>query len=73
MANIADDTGVNGKRGDFEAAVAYLLPNDPAVKRKQQDGKSGAGEITDVKAEVSDFGIDNKPAEHDTLAEREKE
>ena len=56
MANINDDTGPGGKRGDFEAAVAYLLPKDPVVKRKQQEGKRPAGEISDLTANVSDFG-----------------
>ena len=60
MANILDDTGVNGKRGDFEAAVAYLLPKDPVIKCKQQEGKHASGEISgatgEAKAEVSDFG-----------------
>jgi hypothetical protein len=46
MANIQDDTGDNGKRGDFEAAVAYMLPKDPVVKRKHQDGKRASGEIS---------------------------
>ena len=60
IANINGDTGVNGKRGDFEAAVAYMLPKDPVVKRKQQQqdsSKRGAGDISDVKgtAEVADF------------------
>jgi hypothetical protein len=57
MANVADDTGPNGKRGDFEAAAAYLLPKDPVIKRKQQEGgKRAVGEISDATAEVSDFG-----------------
>ena len=56
MANINDDTGPGGKRGDFEAAVAYLLPKDPVVKRKQQEGKRPVGEISDATANVSDFG-----------------
>ena len=56
MANIQDDTGPNGKRGDFEAAVAYLLPKDPVVKRKHVEGKRTSGEISDTRAEVADFG-----------------
>ena len=56
MANVEDDTGVGGKRGEFEAAVAYLLPKDPVVKRKQTDGKRLAGEISDTSATVGDFG-----------------
>jgi hypothetical protein len=56
MANVTDDTGPHGKRGDFEAAVAYLLPKDPVMKRKQQEGKRTAGEIADATAEVCDFG-----------------
>jgi hypothetical protein len=56
MANINDDTGPNGKRGDFEAAVAYLLPKDPVVKRKQDSSKRSVGEISDTTADVSGFG-----------------
>ena len=41
---------------DYEAAVAYLLPKDPVVKRKHQEGKRTSGEISDTKAEVADFG-----------------
>ena len=56
MVNVTDDTGPNGKRGDFEATVAYLLPKDPVVKRKNQDDKCSVGKIADVTAKVSDFG-----------------
>ena len=56
MANINDDTGPNGKRGDFEAAVAYLLPKDPVIRRKQDANKRPAGEISDTTADVSGFG-----------------
>ena len=63
MANIMDDTGINGKRGDFEAAVAYLLPKDPVVKKRnlshENGGKRASADISDVssgKAEVADFG-----------------
>lgn len=59
MANIESDTGPNGKRGDFEAAVAYLLPKDPVAKKRVQfspSGKRNSAEISEVKAEVSDFG-----------------
>ena len=34
MVNIEDDTGPNGKRNDFEMAVAYLLPKDPLIKKR---------------------------------------
>ena len=57
MANVVDDTGLNGKRGEFEAAVAYLLPKDPVVKRKQTDGKRLADEISYTFASVGDFGM----------------
>ena len=60
MANVKSDTVVGGKRGDFEAAVAYLLPADPVAKSKvaaQQSGKRAQAEISDTTtAEVSDFG-----------------
>jgi hypothetical protein len=58
MANVADDTGPGGKRGDFEAAVAYILPKDPVVKRKQDvaSGKRNSADISDTTAAVADFG-----------------
>ena len=56
MANINDDTGPSGKRGDFEAAVAYLLPKDPVIRRKQDANKRPSGEISDTTADVSGFG-----------------
>jgi hypothetical protein len=41
MVNIMDDTGINGKRGDFEAAIAYLLPKDPVVKKRNLSHENG--------------------------------
>ena len=34
--NILDDDGPNGKRGDFEAAMPYLLPKDPSSHQKEE-------------------------------------
>ena len=34
MANIDGDSGPGGKRSDFEAAAAYLLPKDPVASRQ---------------------------------------
>ena len=59
IANINDDKGDGtaanpGKRNDFEAAVAYLLPNDPVARKKKGTGKRTSAEISS--AEVSSFG-----------------
>lgn len=35
MANVRDDKGANGKRNDFERAVAHLLPADPVAKKRR--------------------------------------
>ena len=58
MANVIDDTGPGGKRGDFEAAVAYILPKDPVVRRKHDTSSGKHVEISE--ANVADFGT--KPA-----------
>ena len=57
MANILDDTGPEGKRNNFEAAVAYLLPKDPVVKKRAVTAqKRGAADISETTADVSAFG-----------------
>ena len=58
MANVNDDDGPNGKRGNFEAAVAYLLPRDPIATRKieAKSGKQSLVEISEVQTEVASFG-----------------
>ena len=58
MANVIDDTGPGGKRGDFEAAVAYILPKDPVVRRKHDTSSGKHVEFSE--ANVADFGT--KPA-----------
>ena len=35
MASVNADDGVGGKRNNFEAAVAHILPYDPVAKKKQ--------------------------------------
>ena len=42
--------GPTGKRNDFEAAVSYLLPKDPVVKRKEAP-KRGIAHISDTTAD----------------------
>ena len=34
MASIRTDSGPTGKRNDFEAAVAHLIPYDPVAKKR---------------------------------------
>ena len=57
MANVDGDTGIDGKRNNFESAASYLLPKDPVAR--QRSGKRPHAEIADVDAptaEVSAFG-----------------
>eukprot|EP00957_Ditylum_brightwellii_P133410 10171271-Ditylum_brightwellii.AAC.1 len=57
MANINLDQGVGRMRLDFEKTVAHLLPYCPVAKRKTTIGnKQGATDISDVSADVVDFG-----------------
>ena len=48
IANILDDE--NGKRQDFEAAAAYLLPKDPVAKRRGTGQKRSSAEISGATA-----------------------
>ena len=34
LALVRNDTGPNGKRNDFEATAAFLLPHDPVAKKR---------------------------------------
>ncbi len=59
IAQINTDDGPNGKRSDFEATAAYLLPYDPVAKKRAQSNKRSAAEISDATGEpatVSSFG-----------------
>jgi hypothetical protein len=61
MASVKTDSGDNGKRNDFEAAVTHLLPYDPVVKRRTDaKGKRGHAEISSVgtagTADIHAFG-----------------
>ena len=59
IANILDDK--NGKRQDFEAAAAYLLPKDPVAKRRAMSHKCSSVEISDTSAmKVSAKGKSSK-------------
>jgi hypothetical protein len=62
IAMIATDDGPNGKRNDFEATAAYLLPYDPVAKKRNVTGKRGDREasVSDVSADVS-AGFGSKP------------
>ena len=66
MAQVnSDDANPNGKRNNFEAAVAYLLPYDPVAKKRNQATKRTADEanVGDVTADVgaTDAGFGTKP------------
>ena len=45
LSHICLDNGPNGMRGDFERAVAFLLPTNP-VKRKRVGGKRDSAQIS---------------------------
>ena len=54
---MGDGTDANpGKRNDFELAVAYILPKDPVARKRDASNKRGAGEISDITANISGFG-----------------
>ena len=42
------DTGDGGKRGDFEATAAHLLPYDPAAKKQSANTKRPHSLVSDV-------------------------
>jgi hypothetical protein len=46
IAMIATDDGPNGKRNDFEATAAYLLPYDPVAMKRNITGKRGEREAS---------------------------
>ena len=48
IARVSDDTGPGGKREDFEACAAYLLPRDPVAKRRVIADKRTSAEISGV-------------------------
>ena len=51
MANIEEDNGPNGKRNNFENAVAYILPKDPVLQRKSNESnKRTQAQISDTNA-----------------------
>ena len=61
MANIYDDLGtatVPGKRSDFEATAAYLLPKDPVVRRRATNDPNRSS--ADIGAVTSGDGGDGK-------------
>ena len=59
IANILDDK--NGKRQDFEATAAYLLPKDPVAKRRGTGQKWSSTEISNTTAKkVSAKGKSSK-------------
>ena len=41
IAVIEEDDGPDGKRNDFEAAAAHILPKDPVVKKQLLAAKRG--------------------------------
>ena len=49
MASVNTDDGPKGKRNDFEAAAAHLLPYDPVAKRRAT-GKRASGDVSAAEA-----------------------
>lgn len=65
IAHIENDDGPDGKRYDFEAAVAFLLPKDPVAKRAIMAGNKRhnasisdvSGDTTGVKSGIGSTGV----------------
>ena len=72
MALIRNDTAPNGKRNDFEAAAAFLLPHDPVAKKRQT--KRPHAEISGVDTPKIKSGIGSTGVEfrYHTYAEYAK-
>jgi hypothetical protein len=61
IAMIATDDGPTGKRNNFEATAAYLLPYDPVAKKRIVTGKRDReASVSDVTADIS-AGFGSKP------------
>jgi len=61
MASIKTDQAVTGMRNSFEASATHLLPYDPVLKKRvdQGGGKRGSADISDAtgaETNVSSFG-----------------
>jgi len=52
MANVEDDTGVGGKREDFERALVHLLLKDLVGKKRNSTGRRTQTDILDTTAMV---------------------
>ena len=48
MASIKTDNGLEGRRNNFEATAAHLLPYDPVAKKKSSGQKRGSAQISSV-------------------------
>ena len=46
MAFIKNDTGPTGKMNDFQSSAAYLLPNDPVLKKQASKDGYSVSELT---------------------------
>ena len=51
IANVNDDTAVNGKRHNFDLCAAYILPQCPVAKRRTTSEKRSAAQISTATAE----------------------
>ena len=58
MAAVEGDTEEGGKREEFQATAAHLLPKDPVVRRKTTGVKHRAAKISEVNA--NDFEVEPK-------------
>lgn len=54
--DVDDGTVVGpGKGNDVELAVAYILPKNPVVRKRDGANKRGVGEISELTANISGF------------------
>lgn len=66
MASVRTDNGATGKRNNFEAAVAHMIPYDPVAKKRTDTSKKGRAslasldgsesEVADVSAKKASIG-----------------
>ena len=80
IANVKADDGPAGKRSDFEACAAYLLPSDPVAQKRRSNRRedhniSGAATM-DLGETRGKTGVDFRyyePEEYETLTAEQKD
>ena len=85
MASIKTDNGLEGKRNNFEATAAHLLPYDPVAKKRSGGQKRGSTQISSVmdpsptttkKSSIGNNGVHlryYKTGEYSNLTNEQKE